>query len=71
MDCESVAAERQRYLFEDRPSVPFDDPLIFDAYLYRDLETMHPVLSTTTTTIEAIRTKRFSGRDRDKCDVAV
>ncbi|MFO7927642.1 MAG: DUF7260 family protein [Halobacteriota archaeon] len=70
-NCGSIATERQRYLFEERPSKPFDDPLLFDAYLYRDLETTHPVLSAVAATIEAIGSKRITGIDRDEQDIPV
>jgi hypothetical protein len=58
-DCERLAQRRQRFLIERRNRrFEHADTTELDAYLYEDLDTIHPVLRTITETISSIDAKK-------------
>jgi exonuclease VII small subunit len=60
-DCERLAQQRQRFLIERRNRrFEHTDATEFDAYLYGDLDTIHPVLRTITETVSSIEYKKTS-----------
>lgn len=66
--CEEIIAERQRYVLNDRPTELQKEPFAFDEYLYDELETIHPVISSVATTVTEIHRKQATGFGIDEHD---
>lgn len=63
--CDSVATRRQRFRSERRdPAFELAEPLQLDAYLYGDLESLHPVLYTVAETAAEIEHEQAFEGDR-------